>query len=100
MHCLVYCPLAKGYWERLGLNYLVGSKSSFLDWCMRIWSLLDGARVATVVMVNNLVWRKKKTSVEEIVVSSNLSLNHWLRAQNNPLILWLSFLTLEDGVEH
>ncbi|XP_060960740.1 uncharacterized protein LOC133031284 [Cannabis sativa] len=49
---------------------------------------------------NDLVWRKKQTSIEEIIVSSNLSLYHWLRAQNNPLIPWLNFLILEDGTEH
>ncbi|XP_030483276.2 uncharacterized protein LOC115699873 [Cannabis sativa] len=75
MHCLVYCPFAKGCWERLGLNFLVGSESSFLDWCTRVWSLLDAARVATVVMVCASLWTSRND-------------------------LWLSIFTFEDGVEH
>ncbi|KAM6558077.1 hypothetical protein CsatA_027316 [Cannabis sativa] len=116
VHALVTCPKVQVVWNRVGIgtrtpgsvgNFISDDIDNFFDWFVKIfneenmankllmsalcWAIWDGR--------NEMVWRKKETSVESIVMSAKGYLDHWTSAQNSLIETSWTGLQSGDGAE-
>ncbi|KAM6549548.1 hypothetical protein CsatB_021224 [Cannabis sativa] len=116
LHALVTCPKVQIVWNRVGIGTRNGSlngslstddMNSFYDWFVHIFS---GENTANRLLMcalcwaiwdrrNEMVWKKKESGLDSIVMSAKGYLDHWTSAQNSLIETSWTGLQSGDGAE-
>ncbi|KAM6596503.1 hypothetical protein CsatA_007027 [Cannabis sativa] len=107
VHCLVTCQMVQLVWNRVGIGTIHTIGTSFLNWCMDCFKVLDVEQKCLLVTLcwaiwgarNDLVWKGKNFSADNIVAYAKGYLDQWRNAQNSGLESSGSSLQTGDGAE-
>uniref|UniRef100_A0A803PSJ2 RNase H type-1 domain-containing protein n=1 Tax=Cannabis sativa TaxID=3483 RepID=A0A803PSJ2_CANSA len=107
IHALVHCSFAADCWRSFGLPVNAAASSSFGGWFESLQQTGDNDQVCKVAMLcwalwksrNNTVWNKKNSSVNDVLVSASITLDHWRKAQDKFTLSSLSPNNSDDGAE-
>uniref|UniRef100_A0A803Q5E7 procollagen-proline 4-dioxygenase n=1 Tax=Cannabis sativa TaxID=3483 RepID=A0A803Q5E7_CANSA len=107
IHALVHCPFATDCWRSFGLPINTVASSSFGNWFKSLQQTGDNDQVCKVAMLcwalwksrNNTVWNKRNSSVNDVLVSASITLDHWRKAQDKFALSSLSLNNSDDGAE-
>ncbi|XP_062076333.1 uncharacterized protein LOC133781375 [Humulus lupulus] len=97
-HALLTCDFASSCWSSFEASFSMATLSSFGNWFEYMQQTFDVEQVCRATMVcwavwkarNETVWEKKTSSVEEVITSASVTLNHWRKAQDKTTLLSLS----------
>uniref|UniRef100_A0A803PQB3 Reverse transcriptase n=1 Tax=Cannabis sativa TaxID=3483 RepID=A0A803PQB3_CANSA len=106
-HALLSCNFASCCWNSMGLPVGIALDDSFPTWLDNIFHKLDADHVCQVVMVcwslwkarNSIVWKNKALIVANVLASARISLDHWIKAQDNTSLSSINFHNNGDGAE-
>ncbi|XP_030497624.2 uncharacterized protein LOC115713283 [Cannabis sativa] len=106
-HALLSCHFTSCCWNSMGLPAGIALDDSFPTWLDNIFHKLDDDRVCQMVMVcwslwkarNSIVWKNKALTVANVLASARISLDHWIKAQDNTSLSSINFHNNGDGAE-
>ncbi|XP_060965209.1 uncharacterized protein LOC133034186 [Cannabis sativa] len=90
VHCLVTCQMVQLVWNRVGIGTIHTIGTSFLNWCMDCFKVLNVEQKCLLVTLcwaiwgarNDLVWNGKNFSADNIVAYAKGYLDQWRNARN------------------
>ncbi|KAM6563313.1 hypothetical protein CsatB_023311 [Cannabis sativa] len=106
-HALLSCHFTSCCWNSMGLPAGIALDDSFPTWLDNIFHKLNDDRVCQMVMVcwslwkarNSIVWKNKALTVANVLASARISLDHWIKAQDNTSLSSINFHNNGDGAE-
>ncbi|KAM6543577.1 hypothetical protein CsatB_008024 [Cannabis sativa] len=106
-HDFISCPIALACWRRLGVTFVFDPGGSFRSWLELLFQSLSEEIVCSVSMTcwaiwkarNKIIWKKKSSSVTEIIAYVNKTLNQWKKAQDKITFNSLCLENKGDGAE-
>lgn len=94
MHSLILCPGARECWRRVRINLQGTGKGEFGPWLAQTPDRMEKKQARLLTMIcwtiwnamNDWVWNKKTPYVDNIVESTKIHLEQWLKAHESGLI--------------
>ncbi|KAM6583510.1 hypothetical protein CsatB_010512 [Cannabis sativa] len=105
MHVLAFCPIAAQCWEKAAIRIPTQQDTSFLDWCVSIFSSANTATCRLFCVLcwsiwgarNDKVWKNKDSSASFIFAFAVCYLEQWTSAQAPYLETSRTGLLVGDG---
>ncbi|XP_030483493.2 uncharacterized protein LOC115700078 [Cannabis sativa] len=107
MHVLAFCPIAAQCWEKAVIITPVQQETSFLDWCVTVFSTVSTEtwRLFCILCCaiwgarNDKVWKNKAYNASFIFAFSTCYLDQWNSAQAPYLETSRTCLVARDGLD-
>ncbi|KAK1381578.1 hypothetical protein POM88_028322 [Heracleum sosnowskyi] len=106
-HCLVEYSFARSCWDRTSIGVDTTVTGSFADWLDDKFKLFEGDNRKILVITcwaiwkvrNELVWKKKGSSVAAVGILAHNFLSQWSQAQDKNDVPTAAFLSTRDDSE-
>ncbi|XP_030502405.2 uncharacterized protein LOC115717560 [Cannabis sativa] len=106
-HALISCPFAFDCWSQCATPVVFDPGGSFGNWLETIFKQAEADMICLIAMYswaiwkarNKVVWKKKHSSVNDVLTSAQVALDHSNKAQDKILLSSICQESIGDGTE-
>ncbi|XP_030497789.2 uncharacterized protein LOC115713445 [Cannabis sativa] len=106
-HVLISCPFAFDCLSQCATPVVFDPGGSFGNWLETIFKQAEADMICLIAMYswairkarNKVVWKKKQSSVNDVLTSAQVALDHWNKAQDKISLSSICLENIGDGAE-